>query len=521
MDRMKHRPAAVAAAALATFMFAASCVQPLPLLDYVERKVEEAQAELYPTAVFKQGATTISSGGTITYPATIRTQTANLTFTIQNTGSANLSLGAPAVQIGGTNAANFTLTSAPANPVTPSGSTTFTLRFAPSAVQAYSATVTVNSNDPTYPAFTFNIAGSGTEWHGIATVDSANDVGKHAEIGVSGSSVFIAYQDTTNGDLVVQRSINAALGWSDRYTPDTDAAGYYNSMVIAGSNVFVCYQAMPSNYPRLKIARGTDGTSWGITNIDTTIGVGDHSSIAWDGSTRFIVGYSDGSSIHVAESADGWTGWSKDFSSFSRAGDEVAVAASPGATSGFGTGGYFIGSHSSSNLVVDNYNYNNEPIPWIAGNGDIGVNDQGTNIDAVMGSTSTVYFAYHDVTSANLKFVKTTRSYNSFSYSYVLSSTTPVTIDSTGDVGKYASIACSADGTTIYISYYDATNGNLKLAKSTNSGSTWSVQTVDSTGNVGQYSSVAVNGSVVYIAYYDVTNTALKVAKSLDGGATW
>ena len=52
-----------------------------------------------------------------------------------------------------------------------------------------------------------------------------------------------------------------------------------------------------------------------------------------------------------------------------------------------------------------------------------------------------------------------------------------------GAVGTCTDIACSPDGTTIYISFYNDTYDNLVLAKSTNSGSTWTVQTVDSAGN--------------------------------------
>ncbi len=93
------------------------------------------------------------------------------------------------------------------------------------------------------------------------------------------------------------------------------------------------------------------------------------------------------------------------------------------------------------------------------------------------------------------------------------------TIDGTGDVGKHASIDLSND--SIFVSYYDATNGNLKFALSENNGLTWTIKTVDSAGDVGLMSSIAVAGGSVYIAYYDLTNTALKLAVSRDMGETW
>ncbi len=93
------------------------------------------------------------------------------------------------------------------------------------------------------------------------------------------------------------------------------------------------------------------------------------------------------------------------------------------------------------------------------------------------------------------------------------------TIDTGGKVGLDTSIA--VDGSNIYISYYDATNGDLKLAKSTDRGVTWSTKTVDPTGTVGLYTSIAFDSSQLFISYYDLTNANLKFAKSSDGGNTW
>jgi hypothetical protein len=95
-----------------------------------------------------------------------------------------------------------------------------------------------------------------------------------------------------------------------------------------------------------------------------------------------------------------------------------------------------------------------------------------------------------------------------------------VYVDSTNDVGDYSSL--SIDGNEIYISYYDATSGNLKFAKSTDSGSSWPIiRTVDSIGDVGKNTSIAVQGDKVYIIYYDANNKAVKFAKSVDGGNSW
>lgn len=55
------------------------------------------------------------------------------------------------------------------------------------------------------------------------------------------------------------------------------------------------------------------------------------------------------------------------------------------------------------------------------------------------------------------------------------------------DVGRYTSIASNANGD--YISYYDATHGDLKLA--IRHESTWTIHTVDPDGDCGRFSSIA------------------------------
>jgi len=87
-----------------------------------------------------------------------------------------------------------------------------------------------------------------------------------------------------------------------------------------------------------------------------------------------------------------------------------------------------------------------------------------------------------------------------------------------GNVGQYTSLAIGADNNPV-ISYYDSTSGNLKVAKCNDpacapGGET--IITVDSTGSVGQYTSLAIGSDdFPVISYYDATNTALKVAKQV------
>ncbi len=84
------------------------------------------------------------------------------TFTIHNSGSLDLQLtGAPLVQISGDHAADFTVSVVPSSTVEPSGSTTFSITFDPSAAGTRSATVSLPSNDADENPFTFAIQGEG------------------------------------------------------------------------------------------------------------------------------------------------------------------------------------------------------------------------------------------------------------------------------------------------------------------------------------------------------------------------
>jgi hypothetical protein len=96
-----------------------------------------------------------------------------------------------------------------------------------------------------------------------------------------------------------------------------------------------------------------------------------------------------------------------------------------------------------------------------------------------------------------------------------------VTVDAEGSVGWTSSIAVDVDGDPV-ISYYDATNQDLKfavcdLSASANGncdqGGDWSTLTVDTLGDVGRFTSTAVstNGDMA-ISYSDQTNGDLKLA---------
>jgi hypothetical protein len=104
------------------------------------------------------------------------------TVTIINNGSLALNLsGSPQVQISGTNAADFIVSAQPSSPVAPSGSTTFTVCFAPNALGLRTAIVSITNDDADENPYDFVIQGTGTgaseidvTWNFISIVNGDN-----------------------------------------------------------------------------------------------------------------------------------------------------------------------------------------------------------------------------------------------------------------------------------------------------------------------------------------------------------
>ena len=134
-----------------------------------------------------------------------------------------------------------------------------------------------------------------------------------------------------------------------------------------------------------------------------------------------------------------------------------------------------------------------------------GSGDAGLYTSVAIGADGLGLISYYDATNRDLKVAHCSNQ--------TCTSATISSLDRTGDVGQHTSIALGSDDLGL-MSYYDATNGDLKVAHCIDSACTSAtLKTLDHAGNVGQYSSLTIGiDKLPLITYYDVTNGDLKIA---------
>ena len=160
-----------------------------------------------PEIVVEQPAgTDVSDGGSASFGSVNVGSSASLTFTIKNTGDADLT--GLAITKSGTHSGDFTVTGPVATSVTgPSGSTTFTVQFIPSASGSRTASIAIASNDANEDPFNISLSGTGLAPE-IAVEDDAG-----ANIADGGSKSFgsVNVGSSTSISFTIKNTGNANL----------------------------------------------------------------------------------------------------------------------------------------------------------------------------------------------------------------------------------------------------------------------------------------------------------------------
>jgi hypothetical protein len=108
----------------------------------------------------KQGATSYASGGSAYDFGSVAwgSNSSDITFTIENIGTANLTFSTPLFVSG-----DYSVITQPTSPVSgPSGTATFTVRFTPTAIGTRAGTITITNNDANEGTYVLNLTGTGT-----------------------------------------------------------------------------------------------------------------------------------------------------------------------------------------------------------------------------------------------------------------------------------------------------------------------------------------------------------------------
>jgi FKBP-type peptidyl-prolyl cis-trans isomerase len=149
------------------------------------------------------------------------------TFQIKDIGDTDLNLtnGIDSVTISGANAGDFTVTGRPGATITPGASTNFTISFTPQGAGDRTAVVTIVSDDPGTPSYTFTIAGRGVD---VTTAGDGLQIGileaGSGDAAFKGSALSLNYVGyTTVGDVI-----------DETYAPGHDPGAY----VVGRNNLY-------------------------------------------------------------------------------------------------------------------------------------------------------------------------------------------------------------------------------------------------------------------------------------------
>jgi hypothetical protein len=145
------------------------------------------------------GSTTTSTSNDTAFPSTLVGSSSSETYTITNTGTSGLSVGG--LWVSGTNAGDFSVTTQPGTWVLPGQTTTFTVKFTPTATGTRSATINFYENEggSANTLFTFAVSGVATQASTSAATKVSSTTSTALALGVqeNGASQATTAKTTT------------------------------------------------------------------------------------------------------------------------------------------------------------------------------------------------------------------------------------------------------------------------------------------------------------------------------------
>lgn len=346
--------------------------------------------------------------------------------------------------------------------------------------------------------------------NGLTSPDTAGTVGQTTSLALDGTIPVVSYFDNTNGNLKILRCGNTTCTTGNSITsPDTDGiVGQYTSMALDSmGRPVVAYFDSTNTALKILHCGNTTCTSGNIITTPDPDSIGAQTSLVLDGSGKPAVSYYSG---HLK---------------VLRCGD---VNCSSGNTTAEPDTVGPLGFHSGIAIafggipVVSYYDQKNGDLKilrcgqpdCLAGNiirtpdttGDVGQFTSSVQDP----STGNPVVSYYDETNGNLKILRCGNNICD-------SGNVFATPDTTGDVGTHTSLVLDSAGRPI-VSYRDETNDKLKILHCGNTTCTSGnfIASLDATGNVGFETSIALDGTFPVVSYFDQSNGDLRVARCGD-----
>lgn len=348
----------------------------------------------------------------------------------------------------------------------------------------------------------------------IQVVDSIGQVGWYSSLALDSRGYpVISYYDASNNDLKLVRCDDATCssGNTIRTVDSAGDVGWYTSLALdSNGNPVISY--FDDTNKDLKLAHCGDATcSSGntIRTVDSAGDVGWHTSLALDSNGNPVISYRDATNnglklVHCGNPtcSSGNSIQLLDGDRDNHVGYDTSLALDS-------NGNPVIAYYDNTNIDLKLVRCGNatcssgNTIMTVDGPGDVGIYPS-----LALDSNDHPVISYWDEVNLNLKFVHcgdtTCSSGNIFQ-----------TVDSARYVGLYSSLTLNDAGNPV-ISYFDFTNENLKLVYcgDANCSSGNIIQVVDSVGDQGGVTSLALDsrGKPV-ISYFDFTNGDLKLAR--------
>jgi cell shape-determining protein MreC len=364
----------------------------------------------------------------------------------------------------------------------------------------------------------------------LSTLDGSGNVGQYSSVTIGADDLaLISYYDATNGDLKVAHCANVACTSATLTTVDSAGdVGQYSSVTI-GTDGLALISYYDATNGDLKVAHCADSacTSATRTTMDSAGNVGQYNSVTIGTDGLALISYYDETNgdLKMAHCADlACTSATRTTLTFLQSEGNVGLFTSVTITGGHGLITYYDSTDQVLKLAF---------CPDLACTSPTVTNtpDRTGNVgqysSVTIGTDGRALISYYDATNGDLKVAHCADSADS-----ACPSVTRTTLQTEDNVGQFTSITIGTDGLGL-ISYYDATNGDLKVAHCADSACTSATRTtLQSEDNVGQFTSVTIGtDGLGLITYYDVTNGSLKVAHcanvactsairtTLDGGA--